>query len=177
MPAGLDDEQSAQVHRAADLLGGRLFADGYRGVVGVDAMLDPDGGVYPVTEINARNNMSTYQSTLAERLIGPDSFALARHYELKLAAPVPFDRLRDRLSGLLLDRPGGTGLVVNAFATVNTATPAFATVNAAAPVAPDRGGPGDGAGFSGRLYGVVVADTAAQLADLDARIEGAIDAQ
>jgi len=158
MPAGLDDEQLDQVRRAAYLLGDRLAADGYRGVVGVDAMLDPTGGVYPVTEINARNNMSTYQSTLSERLIGPGSVALARHYELKLDEPIAFARLRHQLAGLLLERAGDTGLVVNA----------FATVNAAASV---------GGGFGGRLYGVVVAGSTAELAEIDSKIEGAIGAQ
>jgi D-alanine-D-alanine ligase-like ATP-grasp enzyme len=158
MPAGLTGEQVELVTAAALRLGGRLAIDGYRGVVGVDAMLDPEGGVYPVTEINARNNMSTYQTTLAERLIGPGSVALARHFELKLDEPVAFARLRDQLGGLLLERAGGVGLVVNAFATVNAAASA-------------------GGGFGGRLYGVVVADSAEQLAEIDSKIEGAIGAQ
>ena len=158
MPAGLDDQQFEHVRRAADLLGERLAADGYRGVVGVDAMLHPEGGVYPVTEINARNNMSTYQTTLAERLIGPGSVALARHYELKLDEPIAFARLRQQLGGLLLERAGDVGLVINAFATVNAAATASA-------------------GFGGRLYGVVVAGSAAELAEIDSKIEGAIGAQ
>ncbi|MBB5874094.1 hypothetical protein F4553_007528 [Allocatelliglobosispora scoriae] len=156
MPSGLDGAQLEQVHRATALLGDRLAADGFSGVVGVDAMLDPAGGVYPVTEINARSNMSTYQATLAEKLIGPDAVALARHFDLKLTERLPFDRLRDRLGGLLLDRAGGAGLIVNAFATVNAG-------------ATEDGGP-----FTGRLYGVLVADSAAELEKIDTQIEGAI---
>jgi hypothetical protein len=152
MPARLGGTAAAEVRRCAALLGARLAADGYYGVVGVDAMTDPAGGLYPVIEINARNNMSTYQATLEESLRGPDQIALARHYPLRLAAPVPFDRLRHALGGLLLDRPQGTGLVVHAFATVNAAAG------------------GTGAPFPGRLYGFVLAGSHDEADALDAEV-------
>lgn len=141
MPARLTEEQVAEITATAGLLGERLAADGYFGVVGVDAMVDPDDGLYPVVEINARNNMSTYQNVVHEGgLAGPDEIAVARHFPIRLHRPLPFTELRDVLDGLLLDErgPSPRGLFVNNYATVNAAAGAGAE------------------GFEGRLYGVLV---------------------
>ncbi|MFE4361036.1 hypothetical protein [Kitasatospora sp. NPDC056800] len=157
MPARLGADQVDELRTAADLLGKRLAADGFHGVVGVDAMVDPDGGIYPVVEINARNNMSTYQVRLQERFVKPEQVAVARHYPLRLTEPLAFDELRRLLDGLLLDPAGGTGLLVNNFATVNAAFT------------------GGGAPVDGRLYGIVLADSAEELTTIDAEIADRLD--
>ena len=156
MPARLTAAQEAAVREAAALLGGKLAGDGWFGVVGVDAMVDPGGGVYPVVEINARHNMSTYQAVVTEGLMAPGSVAVARHYPVRTARPLPFAEVAEALDGLLLAERGGTGLLVNNFATVN------------APAATGGEGP-----FEGRLYGVVLAagdDADEAVARLDAEI-------
>jgi hypothetical protein len=150
LPARLSADQADEVREVADAVGGRLAKDGYHGVVGVDAMVDPDGGLYPVTEINARNTMLTYLAGLSDRLVGPEMVAMARQFPLRLTEPLAFVQLRRLLDGLLLDRPGGTGLVLNTFATVN---------------ADARDEP-----FSGRLYALVSARSAERLAELDAEV-------
>jgi phosphoribosylaminoimidazole carboxylase (NCAIR synthetase) len=162
MPARLSDEQHAELVDTAQLLGEHLAADGYYGVVGIDAMIDPDGGLYPVIEINARNNMSTYQVRLQEELLGTGRTALARHYSVKLTEPLSFARLAELLGDLLVDRPGGTGLLVNNFATVNAALdPA---------VRREIGEPADG-----RLYGLLIGDSAQIVADIDTRITARLE--
>lgn len=148
MPAALSGRQADELTASAEAIGKKLGADGYFGVVGVDAMTDPGGGVYPVVEINARNNMSTYQAGLQERFLGAGQVALAKYFPLRLIGALSFGEVRQALDGLLLRRPGDTGLLVNNFATVNAG---------ARPDAP----------FDGRLYGIVVAGSAAQLAALD----------
>ncbi|MFI1018825.1 ATP-grasp domain-containing protein [Streptomyces sp. NPDC020965] len=162
MPAGLSAAQFHEVVTTAELLGKRLAADGYFGVVGVDAMVDEAGGLYPVVEINARHNMSTYQARLQEQFVCDDRIALARHYPVHLDAPLPFDRLQVLLEGLLLDGCGGNGLLVNNFATVNAGFP------------PDTGPRTDrttpGGPVDGRLYGILVADSDDELTALDAEI-------
>jgi D-alanine-D-alanine ligase-like ATP-grasp enzyme len=160
MPARLTDAQHAELVATAQLLGAALAADGYFGVVGVDAMVDPDGGLYPVIEINARNNMSTYQVRLQEEVAGAGRTALARHYVVRLTEPLPFARLQELLAGLLVDRPGGTGLLVNNYACVNAA---LATAE-------------HGAAAEGRLYGMVIGDDAATVDRLDAEIAGRLAA-
>jgi hypothetical protein len=154
MPARLTERQYRELEVAAQRIGAALMADGYFGVVGVDAMVDPAGGLYPVIEINARNNMSTYQLRLQEAVLGAGQSALARHYELRLTEPLSFGRLRDVLGDLLMDAPGGAGLLVNN----------FATVNAARAVTP----PGTPA--EGRLYGMVAGRDEQAVDQLDAEI-------
>ncbi|MGV9388673.1 preATP grasp domain-containing protein [Streptomyces olivaceus] len=151
-PPALSARQLDEIGTAARLLGGQLAADGFYGVVGVDAMVDPEGGLYPVIEINARNNMSTYQTRLQEHLVGPGRCALARHHQLLLGEELDFAAVRRLLGDLLLGRPDGSGFVVNNFATVN----AGATAE----------GP-----HHGRLYGLLVADSPSRLAALDAAVQ------
>lgn len=151
MPARLSASQVGELTDTAQRLGKKLAADGYFGVVGVDAMVDPDGGLYSVVEINARNNMSTYQVLPQERFVGEGQIALARHYPLRLTEQLSFDTVRDLLGPTVLERAGGTGLLVNNFATVN----AGARTDSA---------------FDGRLYGIVIADSDDQVLALDADI-------
>ncbi|WDZ83425.1 ATP-grasp domain-containing protein [Micromonospora cathayae] len=155
IPARISAAHAAQLMDAADRLGARLHADGFHGVVGVDAITTTDGGLLPVLEINARNNMSTYQTALQERFMGPDTVALARQYDLSLTAPVGFAALRDQLGDLLFDPARGTGLLVNNFATVNAAAPG-----------PDD----DPRPFAGRLYGLLLARSEQELTDLDTAV-------
>lgn len=143
MPAPLTGRQHAQLTYAAELIGELLASDGYAGVAGVDAMIDPDDEIYPVVEINARNNMSTYQAVCRELLVDDAQVAMALHYPLKLTERVPFDRLADVLGDCLYDPASGEGFAVNNFATVN----ALSTTEPATT-------PQDG-----RLYGLLVADS------------------
>jgi hypothetical protein len=160
VPARLTPGQLDELTGAAQQLGKRLAADGYYGVVGVDAILDGADGVYPVIEINARNNMSTYQVRVQERFVGPQQFAIARHYPLRLTRPLGFGEVRALLGDLLLTGGGGSGALVNN----------FATVNAGAQVHP-------GEPFDGRLYAIVVAGSAAELTALDEGVTARLAAE
>ncbi|MFJ9607754.1 hypothetical protein ACIRS1_15585 [Kitasatospora sp. NPDC101176] len=155
IPARLTDGQVGEIAATALRLGERLAADGYYGVVGVDAMVDPDEGLYPVIEINARNNMSTYQNVVHEGgLAGAEEVAVARHFPLRLTRPLPFAELAELLDGLLLTErgPRPRGLFVNNYATVNAAA-------------------GTGAdGFEGRLYGVLVGASDEEIEAIDTDI-------
>jgi phosphoribosylaminoimidazole carboxylase (NCAIR synthetase) len=152
MPARLDAQQFEIIRSTAVKVGAKLAADGFYGVVGVDALVEPDGGIFPVLEINARNNMSTYQVRLQEAFVADGELAMARHYPLRLAEPIGFPRLREALGDLLFDGHG-SGLLVNN----------FATVNAGAEVA-------GGKPFAGRLYGIVIARDAEELTRVDDEI-------
>ncbi|MYT31696.1 MULTISPECIES: ATP-grasp domain-containing protein [unclassified Streptomyces] len=149
MPAGLTPQHSAEIEQAAHTIGARLFADGFFGVVGVDAILGADDLIYPVLEINARLNMSSYQGSVIELLAPSGSAVLAKHYPLRLDRPLAFEDIRTALGpydGLDED---ATGLVINC----------FGTVNAQAHVSP--------AGFDGRLYTLLFAPDKERLLQLD----------
>jgi hypothetical protein len=139
VPARIDAEQQALLEGSADALATALFAAGYTGVVGVDALLDTKGALYPVIEVNARNNMSTYALPLQEQVLAEDAVQLSRYYSLSLSEPIRFSQLADILDGLLITEPAGQGLLVTDFATVNAALAGAVTAR------PQEG----------RLYGIV----------------------
>lgn len=155
-PARLTPEQHAAVRETAALLGGRLAADGYHGPVGVDALVRTDGSLLPVLEINARNNMSTYQTRLHEQCVPADAVVLARQYDVRLPAPVPFDRLAAALGPLLFDRAAGRGALPDNHATVNAAF--------------SRPGSAPAAPADGRFYFLLAAPGQAAADALDAEV-------
>lgn len=139
-PVDLPPAATAGLREATQALGAALYAEGYVGMAGVDAMLAPDGRLYPCLEINARFNMSTYQSRIAERFIPDGWHAIAATFALRLTRLHSFGEVAAALGGLLLAGPGKPGVLINNFATLNAAASAD--------------------GFHGRLYGICVARTA-----------------
>ncbi len=154
VPAQISADHRTLLEDSADGLATALFAAGYTGVVGVDALIDARGLLYPVIEVNARNNMSTYAVPLQEQVLAKDAVQLSRHYALTLSSPVSFDQLAHVLDGLLLTGPGARGLLVTDFATVNAALST----------------PTTGQAREGRLYGIVAADTESAVVDLAAAV-------
>ncbi|WP_405084840.1 ATP-grasp domain-containing protein [Microbispora sp. NBC_01389] len=159
MPADLSDDQHALLRRAAEEVGGRLAADGFFGVAGIDAIVADDERVYPVLEINARFNMSTYQGGMTERFLAPGHVALARHYPVRSAAPLVFDDLRRVLGPLLFPASGGRA-IVTCFGTVNIGT--------------GNAGTGDGTPHQGRLYTLLTAPDHDRLTALDGAVRAAL---
>jgi phosphoribosylaminoimidazole carboxylase (NCAIR synthetase) len=154
-PIELGAARTAELEHAATAIGRQLYADGFTGIAGIDAILATDGTLYPVLEINARFNMSTYQGAVTERFLAPGWLALARHYPLRLREALPFARLHDGLAPLLAGGAHGRAVIT-----------CFATVNAAAGiVAPP---------FDGRLYTMLFAADQRRLADLEAAIGAAL---
>jgi hypothetical protein len=154
-PADLTRAQRAEIEAAAQAVGRYLRGDGFAGVAGVDAIIGADGTVYPVLEINARFNMSTYQGGVCERFRRPGDLAIARHYPLTLAEPVSFTDVEALLGPVLA--PGAAGQAV---------VTCFATVNAAAGPARSQ--------FGGRLYTMFFAPDAAGVDALDAATAAAL---
>ncbi|WP_310727869.1 hypothetical protein [Streptomyces sp. N2A] len=152
MPAGLTPQQLAEVRHAAEVIGARLFDDGFFGVVGVDAILGADDLVYPVLEINARLNMSSYQGRAIELLSPPGSSVLAKHFPFHLDRTLTFAEIRAALGSYDGIDDSGTGLVINCFGTVN---------------AQAQGSP---AGFDGRLYALLFAPDRERLLQLDTAV-------
>ncbi len=138
----LPDRQAADVRDVltdcARQIGKRLAGEGYRGPVGVDAIICRDGTLFPVLEINARNNMSTYLSALAPALEGAGSSGIAVQIDLTLHRRAPYREIDEALDGLALGPDWRRGFLV-------TCT---ASLNAAAPPAGGR--------FRGRVHGLAV---------------------
>jgi carbamoylphosphate synthase large subunit len=139
-PVELPARAEVELLAATEVIGAALHAEGYFGMVGVDAMLGEDGTLYPCLEINARFNMSTYQSRIAERLIPPGAHAIAATFALRLCREHTFAEVTDALGELSFDGSGRPGVLINNFATLNAAAT-------------------DDGEFHGRLYGICVADS------------------
>jgi D-alanine-D-alanine ligase-like ATP-grasp enzyme len=154
MPPRLTPGQTEEIRTAGLKIGAALAEEGYQGVAGMDALIATDETVYPMIEINARFNMSTYQAALHEAFVGEGCAAQARQYPMRLHAPLPFNVLRRELADLLLDAPGETGAVINN----------FATLNAAAEQAEGK------EHFDGRLYAFLVGPDTESVAALDERL-------
>ncbi|MER6385807.1 ATP-grasp domain-containing protein [Streptomyces sp. NPDC001250] len=157
MPPELTTDQHDELERATEALGARLYRDGFFGVVGVDALLGADERIYPVVEINARLNMSTYQGRVTERFLPPDGVAMAKHYPLRLEEPVSFGELADAIGVRTEPAVGEPHAVITCFGTVN---------------AQDNG---DRTPFDGRLYVVLFARDRAELDLLDRRVTRALE--
>jgi len=139
-PVELPPVAAAELQEAVQKIGRALHEEGFFGLVGVDAMLATDGTLYPCLEINARFNMSTYQSRIAERFIPDGAHAIAATFGLRPSRVHSFTEVAEALGDLLLDEGRTTGVLVNNFATLNAAAT-------------------DGS-FHGRLYAICVAESA-----------------
>jgi hypothetical protein len=157
-PARISAAQVSALRAFSQSIGSRLAAHGYFGVVGIDAIVAPDDRLFPIVEINARNNMSTYQERLRETLIGSGQVAWATHYPLRLPRRLGFEDLLASLDGLLVTGRAREGLIINNFGTVNA-------------LAGDGGAP-----FDGRLYGILVAPEERRLGDIDSQIRDRLTA-
>ncbi len=120
-PVELPPQTAAGLREAAELIGKQLHADGYHGMVGVDALLGPDERLYPCLEINARFNMSTYQNRAAERFLSKGRHAIATTIHLRPTRPHTFGEVAAALGTLLFDGSRPDGVLVNNFATLNAA--------------------------------------------------------
>lgn len=150
MPVDLDPRHRRELRIAAQRIGSGLYSNGYWGVAGVDAVMGADDVLYPVLEINARLNMSSYQGEVLERFSRPGQGGLARYHRLRLSAHCPFQRVQDALGDLLRPDDHGNCVIVTG----------FGTVNASSAVAPRN--------FDGRLYVIAVAHNQKTLDRLDA---------
>jgi D-alanine-D-alanine ligase-like ATP-grasp enzyme len=160
-PVELPPVAAAELQDAVRKIGKALHEEGYFGLVGVDAMLAADGTLYPCLEINARFNMSTYQSRIAERFIPDGAHAIAAQFALRPARVHTFAEVAAALGELLLDEGRTTGVLVNNYATLNAAAT-------------------DGS-FHGRLYAICVADSAEAALELrqeaEARLQRMVGSQ
>ncbi|OSP41571.1 carbamoylphosphate synthase large subunit [Streptomyces sp. 13-12-16] len=155
-PVRLCDEHLATLHESARLIGRALHADGYYGVVGVDAVIGPDGTLYPCLEINARFNMSTYQSRIAERFVSEGRHAIAATFNVRPSRAYSFPEVAAALGDSMFDGTSLPGVLVNNFATLNA-------------------GVGSGPGpFHGRVYGICIAADADAALALRSQTEGCL---
>jgi hypothetical protein len=153
IPSRLTPQEVQILVDASRAIGKRMYQDGYYGVVGVDGIAAQDGALYPNLEINARFNMSTYQSLLQEQFVGDGKCALVKNYPLKLTKKLSFLELRHLLKDVLFSSSQGTGVLITNFAAVNAAYEQQGTL------------------FPGRLYTMVIAESWERIRELNSTVE------
>ncbi|MBD1372847.1 ATP-grasp domain-containing protein [Hazenella sp. IB182357] len=152
IPSRLTAEQVTALAVISKQIGEALYKDGYFGIVGVDAILDQQNKIWPNLEINARFNMSTYQTRIQEERMTAEQVALVKQYPLKLKYALSYQKIAAYLSTYLYQVTSGKGFLICNFATVNAAYI-------------EEGKP-----FSGRLYGMIIAENVEELKRLDEEI-------
>lgn len=157
-PAGLAAPHVKEIISTAARIAEVLSADGYFGVVGVDAITDTRGVLYPMLEINARFNMSTYQAKIDQLVDDRAARARAKKYDLRLGTELSYGTLKRALGELVFSGSRRGGIIVNNFATVNAA---FATRS-------EKDEPSSRT--PGRLYAVVIGDTEQAIDQIDAEV-------
>lgn len=67
MPPAFSNSIMQKCKQCGEIIGARLFELGYRGVVGIDAMILDNDELIPIIEINGRFTLSTYVSFVQEK--------------------------------------------------------------------------------------------------------------
>ncbi|MFC5404217.1 ATP-grasp domain-containing protein [Cohnella soli] len=78
-------------------LGSILQQKGYFGVCGVDSIVDTNGILYPIIEINARFTQVTYLLPVVAKLINTYSFIFSRYIRFETRSPQAFSNLYEKL--------------------------------------------------------------------------------
>ncbi|GGF90652.1 ATP-grasp domain-containing protein [Paenibacillus aceti] len=108
-------EQIMEAYKSElEQLGRILLEQGYQGFAGVDSIIDKQGRLIPVIEINARLTMVTYMLAIRDQLIS-DGFAYIaiRFYDLKSPERIPFSSLEQQFEEL--DLAGQRGALIYGF--------------------------------------------------------------
>lgn len=119
IPSRLNQSQIEILKNAAIEIGKHLHECGYHGVVGVDGILSEGGILYPNLEINARFNMSTYQTLIQEYRISESKVAIAKKVNLTTTTKLQFKEILSCAGDLLYNNKSESGILITNFATVN----------------------------------------------------------
>lgn len=110
MPPACPEKVIEECRTCGTVIGRELYQKGYRGILGVDAMIIADGGLIPVIEINGRFTLSTYVSFVQEKIGASKVFAFYR--KIALACGDDYTAVKERLSGENLWLQDGRGMFV-----------------------------------------------------------------
>lgn len=96
-------EYEESMHRIIEL----LYEEGYRGVVGVDSIIDEDEQLIPIIEINARFTQVTYLLPIICRFFSTYEYIESRLKRFSCSADLPFEDILKAITKAL--NPGEDG--------------------------------------------------------------------
>lgn len=97
MPPRLPETLLEKCRKCGEQIGKLLYAQGYNGLLGVDAMVTKDNVFIPIIEINARFTLSTYISFLLNR--NSNSKLLSFYMRIPIVGGENYGTICERISG------------------------------------------------------------------------------
>ncbi|WP_240419140.1 ATP-grasp domain-containing protein [Paenibacillus periandrae] len=96
-------------------LGTILRKTGYRGICGVDSIIDSEGNLIPIIEVNARFTQVTYLLPIVQQLVPVYQHIVSNFVNFEIEKPVDFPAIYIRLQEVLI-KDKNTGFIVYTFA-------------------------------------------------------------
>lgn len=98
MPPAFTDAIMKECKEKGDIIGRELYKMGYRGILGVDAMILTSGELIPIIEINGRCTLSTYVSFAQEKKQALDKKIFAFYKKISLGEGEGYLEIKHKLT-------------------------------------------------------------------------------
>ncbi len=97
IPPSFDERISHECIECGEIIGRELYEEGYRGILGIDAMILSNGELIPIVEINGRFTLSTYLSFIPKRCKGETDKIFASYRRIRLNPGDDYETVTCRL--------------------------------------------------------------------------------
>lgn len=97
IPPAFSEEIMVECKDKGEIIGKELYKMGYRGILGVDAMILTNGELIPIIEINGRCTLSTYVSFITERTKASAQKVFAFYQKISLGKNEGYQQVKEKL--------------------------------------------------------------------------------
>ncbi len=112
IPPSFDEKITRQCIECGMIIGRELMAEGYRGVLGIDAMILSNGELIPIVEINGRFTLSTYLSFIPSRCKGVTDKIFASYRRIRLGSGDNYKTAVSKLADAGISYKGDDGVFI-----------------------------------------------------------------
>ncbi len=120
IPPSFDKKIVDECDECGMIIGKELYNEGYRGILGIDAMILSSGELVPIVEINGRFTLSTYLSFIPDRCKGVTDKIFASYRKIKLDTGDGYITFVNRLADAGIAYRDKDGVFVYTSETVNS---------------------------------------------------------
>lgn len=121
IPPSFSEEILARCNECGQIIGKELYSIGYRGILGIDAMILDNGELVPIVEINGRFTLSTYISFVEQRLNWEDKKIFAFYKKIPLSESENYESIVKKMQNAnLWKKDDGSGIITYTSETVNS---------------------------------------------------------
>lgn len=119
MPPSFTDEIIEECKEKGEIIGKELYRMGYRGILGVDAMILTSGELIPIIEINGRFTLSTYVSFIQLKKNAMHQKVFAFYKKIPLAQGEGYMSVKNKLEAKKLWYKNNSGMFVYTSETIS----------------------------------------------------------